>query len=251
MMTSRNRQVVGALLVLLLFGGGLLAGHLTASGSSTAATTTPTVHTTTSAPAPATGLGASRVVSGIPVGYPDTQSGALSAAANYTAATGGPATLSASGRAAVVAAIVAPGSTSAVSSQLASASSSALDQMRADQSAHTPFVFQVVPLALKVSGAFTAGQVTVDVYTVGYLASSTTTAAAGYGQGTVTLAWTGGDWKLTAYTTASATGPAPVGFDAPANGWEPANGESIYDASSEFRAAMGGSGTVVPSYVVP
>lgn len=256
MLTSRNRQIAGVGVALLLFGGGVLLGHSTTSGSATAATrtTTTTNPTGTPTPAPASGagLGASRVVSGIPVGYPDTRSGALSAAANYTAATGSPATLTASGRSAVLAAIAAPASATAVGSQLASASSSMLDQMRTDQASGTPFVFQTVPLALKVAGAYSPANVTVDVFAVGYLASSTTTAAEGYEQGTLQLAWTAGDWKLVSYnTTGSTTGPEPTGYNAPDSGWTPANGESLYQTSSDFRTAMGGSGEVVPSYVVP
>ncbi|MFE7194501.1 hypothetical protein [Kitasatospora sp. NPDC057541] len=248
---KRARTAVGVVLALGLFGGGVLLGH---ASNSTSTTTSP-------APPPAAspsggsaggGIGPARVVSGVPVGYQHTRSGALSAAANYSSAMGSRAILTPEGRAGIVSAIAAPDAADQIRKQLDRADSTSLDQLRTDVSSKVAFGFGSVPIALKLDGGElpeNATGATVNVYAVNFIASSTATAAGGYGQATVRLAWVNEDWKLVSFTTTSVPGPVPVGYYAPSTGWQPADGSSLYDISSAFRRTM--TDGTVPSYVIP
>ncbi|MER6365857.1 hypothetical protein [Kitasatospora sp. NPDC001527] len=247
---KRARTAVGVVLAFGLFGGGVLLGHASNSTSTTA----------TPAPPPATssgstsggGIGPARVVSGVPVGYQHTRSGALSAAANYSSAMGSRAILTPEGRAGIVSAIASPDAADQIRKQLDRADSTSLDQLRSDQSSKVPYGFASVPIAVKLEGGELpegATSATVNVYAINFMASSTATAAGGYGQATVRLSWTNGDWKLAAFTTTSMPGPVPVGYYAPSTGWQPADGSSLYDLSSQFRRTM--TDGTVPTYVIP
>ncbi|MFD8705890.1 hypothetical protein ACFV1W_25345 [Kitasatospora sp. NPDC059648] len=252
---KRARQVLGVALALGLFGGGVALGHSTSDTPSRSATQAPPAPAPAmdgaSAPAATAGLGPARVVSGVPVGYRHDRGGALSAAANYASAIGSPRVLTPEGRAGIVSAIAAPDAAAAISQQLdKSASGATFDQLRTDQAGKIPFGLASIPIALKLDGPGEPGDTaTVQVYAVTYVASSTATAAGGYGQATVRLSWTGGDWRLTGYTAISTTGPVPTNFYSPSTGWLPVDGSSLYDVSAGFRRTLT-EGTV-PAYVIP
>ncbi len=253
---KRARQIMGVALALGLFGGGVALGHSSTgdapSRSATPAPPAPAPATDgTSTPASTAGLGPARVVAGVPVGYRHDRGGALSAAANFSSVIGSPRVLTPEGRAGIVSAVAAPDSAAAIRQQLDhSAEGVTFDQLRTDQGGKVPFGLASIPIALKLDGGAEPGDTaTVQVYAVTYVASSTATAAGGYGQATVRLSWTGGDWKLTGYTAISATGPVPTNFYSPSTGWLPVDGSSLYDVSAGFRRTLT-EGTV-PGYVVP
>ncbi|MFI9366104.1 hypothetical protein ACIG5E_34395 [Kitasatospora sp. NPDC053057] len=249
---KRARLIMGTVLAVALFGGGVALGHSTTSSES--AKTSPAPAPPASTPNGATtasGIGPARVVAGVPVGYPHSKSGALSAAANYAAAIGSPRVLTPEGRTGIVSAIAAPASAAALQQQLdRSASGATYDQLRTDQNGKVPFGLASVPISLQLDGPGEPGDTaTVQVYAITYVASSTATAAGGYGRATVKLAWTGGDWKLTDFSAVSTTGPISTNYYAPSTGWLPVDGSSLYDVSSGFRRTLT-EGTV-PGYVVP
>ncbi|MFF2751078.1 hypothetical protein ACFVVA_36780 [Kitasatospora sp. NPDC058048] len=253
---KRARLIMGTVLAVALFGGGIALGHSTTSSESAKTSPVPappasTPNGTGTGATPASGIGPARVVSGVPVGYPHSKSGALSAAANYSAALGSPRVLTPEGRAGIVSAIAAPASAAALQQQLERSTSSATyDQLRADQGTKTPIGLASVPISLQLDGTGEPGDTaTVQVYAITYVASSTATAAGGYGRATVKLAWSGGDWKLTDFAAVSTTGPISTNYYAPSTGWLPVDNSSLYDVSSNFRRALT-EGTV-PGYVVP
>ncbi|MFE3557326.1 hypothetical protein ACFXKW_21025 [Streptomyces sp. NPDC059193] len=252
-MHPQARKALGVALAVLLAGGGFAAGAATAGTSSetetsgTAAPAATTPAPSGSASAPAAAPGASRTVSGIPVGYPQTRSGALSAAANHMAALSSPAILTPDGRATVTETVAASASHQTVRARLDKADSAALDALRADQSGRIPFVLRTIPLSVKES-AYSDTAATVSLFTLTVMGSSNSTANSAYGAATVELVWEAGDWKVKAYDTAPVVGPIPAGFYAPSTGWQPSNGKSLYDVSADVREWMNGT---VPGYVVP
>ncbi|MFE7665515.1 hypothetical protein [Streptomyces celluloflavus] len=260
MMTPNVRKGLAVVAALALFGGGVGLG-LTASGDGDAlaggqSTGAPADNsgpgkggTAGSSSAPA--MGAARLSGGIPVGYPHTQAGAQSAAANYTAALNSPQLLTSAGREATVRAISAASSAGSLRSQLDGVDKTpSLDGLRSDKAAQNAFVMRTIPLSVTVSpGGYTAEKADVDVYAISFTVSSVSTAASTYGKSTVSLVWSDDDWKLAKYTVTPTIGPASNGYYAPSNGWQPQNGKSLYDVSAEFRKALG-EGTV-PGYVVP
>lgn len=251
MMTPQARRALGGVAALVIFGCGILVGTA-ASGHSTSTTPGSGLPGGSSSSGndtkPTSALGPTRTVAGVPVGYPDTKSGALSAAANYTAAVGGSATLTSSGRAGIVKAIAAPGSADALQSQLNN-SDPALAPLKNDQVQQNPFVLRTVPLAVKAT-SYNQDAATVQVFALALSASTQSTASSGYATGTVNVVWAEGDWKLQQYGAPSpVVGPMVNGYAAPANGWQTTNGQSLYDVGSNFRSEMNSG--AVPSYVVP
>jgi len=243
--------VIGAGVVLA--GVGFVAGR--GSASRTAAAGRP------GAVAPAPGrtgaladhlcrTGGPRLVSGVPVGYPRTRSGVLSAAANYTAAFGSALVLTASGRDGLARAVEPAGLGNEVRTRLAQAPKSRLlAGLDADRRAGRPMVLQTVPLRLRVLGSYGPARSRVAVYAATYVAGSQSTATVGHGTEVLDLVWWRGDWKLRSITNRPETGPIPAGYDAPPNGWQPGPGGNLVDASEQVRDAM--SGGAVPTYVVP
>jgi hypothetical protein len=188
-------------------------------------------------------------VNGVPVGYPHTRSGALSAAANDTAAFGSPAVLTAAGRDGLLDAVTVRGQDGQPRAQLGQAPKSAmLAGLARDRANGVPFVLRAVPLTVRLAGSYDPAAVRAQVYAATYVAGSESTATIGHGMASVALAWRDGDWKLTAISTRPQVGPIPAGYVAPEDGWQPGNG-NLVDVSEQVRDAM--SGGAVPTYVVP
>lgn len=254
--TPRNIKSAGAVLgaAVLLAGAGFIAGRGSAPRTSTAggpgaAPPASSGPARTGGPAgrPYAGL---RLVDGVPVGYPRTRSGALSAAANYTAAFGSPAVLTASGRGRLARTVEPAGVPSDVRERLAQAPKSALlAGLERDRAAGRPMVLQAVPITVKPVGPYTPGETKVAVYAATYVAGSENTATVGHGTVYLTLVWAGGDWKLRSIINRPETGPVPAGYEAPPDGWQPGPDGNLVDASEQVRDAM--SGGTVPTYVVP
>jgi hypothetical protein len=190
-----------------------------------------------------------RLVNGVPVGYPHTASGALSAAANYTAAFGSPAVLTAKGRAGLLTAVTVAGRNGQPRAQLDQAPKSAmLDGLARDQASGARFVLRAVPLTVRLAGPYDPATVHAQVYAATYVAGSENTATIGHGLAAVALVWRDGDWKLTSILNRPQVGPIPAGYVAPEDGWQPGTG-NLVDVSEQVRDAM--SGGAVPTYVVP
>lgn len=239
----------------LLAGGGFVAGrgsavHVTSTERSGAAATPAPAPDRSEDPARRSATsGGLRLVDGVPVGYPHSRSGALSAAANYTAAFGSPAVLTKTGRKGLARAVEPTGVDNEVRRRLAEApKSTLLAGLDDDRRAGRPMVLQSVPLALKVVGRYDPSTTKVAVYAATYVAGSENTARVGHGTAFVTLIWWRGDWKLRAIVNRPETGPIPAGYAAPPNGWQPGPGGNLVDASQQVRDAM--SGGTVPTYVV-
>lgn len=253
--TPRNAKTAAAVLGagVLLAGAGFVAGRGTAPDAEAAGH--PAAEATSAAPVRTSGPAGSRAaglrrVNGVPVGYPRTRSGALSAAANYTAAFGSAAVLTASGRENLARAVEPAGAASDVRQQLAQApKSSLLAGLARDRAAGRPMVLQAVPITVKPVGSYDPNTTKVAVYAATYVAGSENTATVGHGTAYVTLIWSRGDWKLRSIINRPETGPVPAGYDAPPDGWQPGPGGNLVDASEQVRDAM--SGGTVPTYVVP
>lgn len=254
--TPRKAKTAAAVLGagVLLAGAGFIAGRGTTPQTSTArgpgagpsASPAPE-RTDRPADPPYAGL---RRVNGVPVGYPHTRSGALSAAANYTAAFGSPAVLTAAGRDGLARAVEPAGAASNVRQQLAEAPKSGLlAGLARDRAAGRPMVLQAVPITVKTVGAYGPATTEAAVYAATYVAGSENTATVGHSTAFVTVIWWRGDWKLKAIVNRPETGPVPAGYDAPPDGWQPGPGGNLVDASEQVRDAM--SGGTVPTYVVP
>ncbi|MDH6112210.1 hypothetical protein P3T36_003620 [Kitasatospora sp. MAP12-15] len=172
---------------------------------------------------------------GIGVGYPHTEQGAQSAAANYAVALGGADMFRADGRHAILAAIADPSAVATLQSRLDQAlTPDALAGYGLDPQGRAPsgltFVSRATPVGTKTSG-YTADSTQAMVWCVGLggLAgtSSTKPVTANWYTVTLTLHWTGNDWKLTDFNRQS--GPAPVPADQQA-----ANAEEITGAVQQF-----------------
>lgn len=172
---------------------------------------------------------------GIAVGYPHTEQGAQSAAANYAVALGGADMFRADGRRAILTAIADPAAVATLQSRLDQAlTPDALAGYGLDPQGRAPsgltFVSRATPVGTKTAG-YTADSTQAMVWCVGLggLAgtSSTKPVTANWYTVTLTLHWTGNDWKLTDFSRQS--GPAPVPADQQA-----ANAEEITGAVQQF-----------------
>lgn len=243
--------VIGAV---VLAGAGFAAGRGSAPHSPDAgrpaAAAAPSPVRTGDPAAGSAPVGGLRRVNGVPVGYPHTASGALSAAANYTAAFGSPAVLTASGREGLARAVEPAGAASDVRKQLAEApSSDLLAGLARDRAAGRPMVLQAVPVSVKPVGPYSPNVTKAAVYAATYAAGSENTATVGHGTAFVSLIWWRGDWKLQSIINRPETGPVPAGYAAPPDGWQPGPDGNLVDASEQVRDAMNGG--TVPTYVVP
>ncbi|WP_327068292.1 hypothetical protein [Kitasatospora sp. NBC_01302] len=172
---------------------------------------------------------------GIGTGYPDTDQGAQSAAANYAVALGGADMFRPDGRRTVLAAIADPAVADALRARLDQAITPAvLSGYGLDAQGQAPkgltFVSRAVPIGTRTDG-YTADSTKALVWCAGLggLAgtSSTKPVSASWYTLTLTLHWTGGDWKLTDYTRQD--GPAPVPADQQA-----ASADEITGAVQQF-----------------
>lgn len=170
------------------------------------------------------GSGGSRVVAGVPVGYPHTPAGAQSAAANYVVAYGSAAMYSPTRRRAIVDAIADPAVRREIAAQFAVAFGSTGQLFGLDPAGQAPaglqFVCRALPIGVRLLGYARDGSTAqVAVWADGIVglagATSTRPVEDSYSTTTVTLRWAAGDWKWVSFTTAD--GPTPVSGGQPAS----------------------------------
>ncbi len=153
---------------------------------------------------------------GVPIGYPHTSKGAESAAANYVAAFYTPLMVTASARHTLIDAIADPAIASSLESQLDTAYSQVDSGLGLSADGNPPsgqtFVERCAPVGVTlVSNDNDNATVSVWAVTVSGLAGtgSTHPVVENWSTVTVTLHWTGGDWKWRSF--ASSDGPVPTG----------------------------------------
>ncbi|MDH6126321.1 hypothetical protein [Kitasatospora sp. GP82] len=172
---------------------------------------------------------------GIGSGYPHTDQGAQSAAANYVVALGSAEMFRADTRRAIISTIADPTVAPTLQARLDQGfTADSFARFGLDAQGRAPkgltFVSRTVPIGTRTTNsADTATKV--DVWSVGLhgLAGegSTQPVAADWYTLTMTMRWTGSDWKLTDYSRKS--GPAPVPGDQQA-----ATAEEITAAVQDF-----------------
>ncbi|WP_035798870.1 hypothetical protein [Kitasatospora mediocidica] len=156
---------------------------------------------------------------GIGVGYPHTELGAQSAAANYAVALGSADMFRADSQRTILAAIADPAALDLLQSHLSpSLTPAALAALGLDAQAKAPagltFVSRSTPVGTKTDG-YTADTVHASVWCValsGLAGSSSSKPVSDYWYTvSLTLHWTGNDWKLADFS--NQLGPAPVPAD--------------------------------------
>jgi hypothetical protein len=187
------------------------------------------------ATAPTGQLPVATASNGIGVGHPHTDQGAQSAAANYAVALGSAEMLRAEGRRTVLATIADSTSQAALTARLDAAfSKETLAKLGLDEKGKAPkgltFVSRTVPVGTKTTNSADTAYV-VEVWCTGLLGlagpGSVLPVAENWYTLTVTMRWTGADWKLTDF--ARRTGPAPLPGDQQA-----ATAEEITGAVQDF-----------------
>ncbi len=162
---------------------------------------------------PATG--ASRSENGVPVGYPQTQPGAIAAATNFTQFIGGPLFLQPDKYRAALATLAAP---EAKDKLLREAEGNAASQQNATQiisnaSRGVAVSIGAYPLAYHVNN-YSPSASEISVWYVALLGEDgQVTPSQVWATVTVDLEWTNGDWKVTSDGTSD--GPVPVLTQAP------------------------------------
>ncbi|WP_405018783.1 hypothetical protein OHV05_19210 [Kitasatospora sp. NBC_00070] len=188
-----------------------------------------------SATAPTGQLPVATASNGIGVGYPHTGQGAQSAAANYAVALGSVEMLRAEGRRTVLATIADASSQAALTARLDAAfSKETLARLGLDDKGKAPkgttFVSRTIPVGTRSTNSADTATV-VEVWCTGLLglagASSVRPVTENWFTLTVTMRWTGADWKLTDF--AQRSGPAPLPGDQQA-----ATAEEITGAVQDF-----------------
>ncbi|MFF4340258.1 hypothetical protein ACFY00_10005 [Kitasatospora sp. NPDC001540] len=174
-------------------------------------------------------------VNGIGTGYPHTDQGAQSAAANYAVALGSADMFRTDGRRTVLTTIADPTVLPALQARLDQAFTPETNaRYGLDAQGKAPkgqtFVNRVVPVGTRTTnGADTATRV--DVWCTGLYGltgeGSVVPVTQDWYTLTVTMRWTGSDWKLTDYSRAA--GPAPLPGDQQA-----ATAKEIADAVQQF-----------------
>lgn len=201
----------------------------------------PTGATTTSAaPAPGTGpavvvpgngvlppiSGATRMVGPVPVGYPNTQAGAVAAATNYLGIlNGSPILLTDAGRTAAINAAALPDKAAALDAQLAPGLRRVATALSVDQSGKSrngALALRVVPLGYSVTNFTADKSAVIQVWHAQMIGvaggASQVPVQMTYWTGTVSLVWDGKDWKW--------------------SGVEVANGPSLTDAGEPGGEAL-------------
>ncbi|WP_274914115.1 hypothetical protein [Streptomyces sp. WZ-12] len=157
-------------------------------------------------------------------GFPKTEQGAQSAAANYVVALGSSAMFNHDQRHEVVGTVMAPSVVDGFQTKLDNLYSPQFFKnagLKPDGTAPagTTFVYRTIPVGTK-STAFSASEATVEVWCTGLLGlageGSTKPVTTSWVTFTMKLSWTGSDWKTVGY--AQKNGPAPVSGDVPASG---------------------------------
>ncbi|MEU9077786.1 hypothetical protein [Kitasatospora sp. NPDC048538] len=186
-------------------------------------------------PAPSGDQPVGTTANGIGSGYPHTDAGAQSAAANYAVAVGSADMFRTDSRHTIIATIADPGAAPALQTRLDqgfggdTAARYGLDaQGRAPKG--LTFVSRTVPVGTKSTG-YNDGDAKVEVWCTGLTGlageHSVQPVTTNWFTLTLSLHWTGSDWKLTDFT--SKQGPAPMPGDQQA-----ATAEEITGAVQQF-----------------
>jgi hypothetical protein len=199
---SRRASIAVAALVVLL------AVVSTALAVSLATRTVPTTAAVRGVPLPA---GASRIESGVPVGYQQDESGAVDAATNYLVVLDSPLVLHPEQVRAAEAVIAAP----AYRDQLIAAGDANLRALNssfglaAEADLGVQVVIRFVPIAFHVD-SYEGEHAAVSVWAVWVLAEDGILAIQQHWlTSTILLEWTAGDWKLTGASSRPGPVPAP------------------------------------------
>nr|WP_188296185.1 hypothetical protein [Streptomyces sp. CBMA156] len=170
-------------------------------------------------PAPSGDQPVGTTANGIPTGYPHTEPGAQSAATNYAVAIGSADMFRTDSRHGIVATIADPGALAGLQSRLDQGfGGDTVTRYGLDAQGHAPkgltFVSRTVPVGAK-STAYTDGDAKVEVWCTGLTGlageRSVQPVTTNWFTLTLSLHWTGSDWKLTDFT--SRQGPAPMPGD--------------------------------------
>ncbi|WP_194892775.1 hypothetical protein [Catenulispora pinisilvae] len=151
-------------------------------------------------------------------GYPDTQDGATAAAANFVAAYGSEAMMTANSRHKLVQEIADPAIVTTLQQQLDQAFTLAAQGFGLDKNGNAPtgqsFVSRAVPFGTTVAN-YSAAKATVAVWinmisgTAGQ--GSTHPVSETWSTVTLNLTWVNGDWKWSSFTQADGPTPVPAG----------------------------------------
>ncbi|MED7952124.1 hypothetical protein ACFVYP_29665 [Kitasatospora sp. NPDC058201] len=203
-----------------------------AGGSADRATSTAT---TGAGPAPSGDQPVATTANGIAAGFPHTDQGAQSAAANYAVAIGSADMFRTDSRHTIVATIADPTATPTLQARLDQGfGGDTVTRYGLDAQGRAPkgltFVSRTVPVGTKSVG-YSETETKVEVWCTGLTGlageRSVLPVVANWFTLTFTLRWTGSDWKLTDY--ASRQGPAPMPGDQQA-----ATAEEITGAVQQF-----------------
>ncbi|MFD7414253.1 hypothetical protein ACFVZ3_23100 [Kitasatospora purpeofusca] len=186
-------------------------------------------------PAPSGDQPVTATVNGIAAGFPHTDQGAQSAAANYAVAIGSADMFRTDSRHTIVTTIADPAAAQTLQSRLDQGfGADTVARYGLDAQGRAPkgltFVSRTVPVGAKAVG-YTDTETKVEVWCTGLTGlageRSVQPVLASWFTLTLDLRWTGGDWKLTDY--ASRQGPAPMPGDEQA-----ATAEEITGAVQQF-----------------
>lgn len=219
-----NRNVITIVGVVVLLIAAIAFANRSDGGPGTATTTDTPKNPATRPTAPTGTDPVKGKTNGIASGFPKTEQGAQSAAANYAVALGSADMFHRDQRHKIVETVMAPSAVEDFQKTLDRAYSADFYKnvgLKADGT--TPpgltFVSRTVPIGTKVTES-SGEQATVEVWCTGLLGmagvKSTKPVTTSWFTLTMKLAWTGGDWK--ALTHSQKDGPAPVSGDVPASG---------------------------------
>ncbi|MFE4360192.1 hypothetical protein [Kitasatospora sp. NPDC056800] len=170
-------------------------------------------------PAPSGDQPVGTTVNGIPTGYPHTEPGAQSAATNYAVAIGSADMFRTDSRHGIIATIADPDALAGLQGRLDQGfGGDTATRYGLDAQGHAPkgltFVSRTVPVGTKSTG-YSDGDAKVEVWCTGLTGlageHSVQPVTTNWFTLTLSLHWTGSDWKLTDYT--SRQGPAPLPAD--------------------------------------
>ena len=212
------------------------AGPLTAGGP-TLCSSVP-LDLCSSGPAPVQvdgGFQLTHQVAGVAVGYPRTEAGARSAAANYLVAYGSPLVFVPASRHALLTAMLDPAVRATMLAQTDVAFSATADRFGLGQDGQPTipgvrFVSRTLPVGVRTV-SFGPDTAVVSVWAAGLLGLaggiSPMPVTETWSTTTLTLRWAGGDWKWVSFT--GETGPTPVPSIS-----TPSGAQAIADAVSGF-----------------
>jgi hypothetical protein len=170
----------------------------------------------------------SSVVAGVPVGYAHTPDGAASAAANYLGALAGPQLLDPPAYDALLRRMTTAEGYAELKRQANAGRPQALQNLGVGGSPAPQLIVRSAPLGYRID-AYSPGQATVSIWSVGIVGSSTTRPPdASWSTTTITLDWTG-DWRMSGYRTVS--GPVPPDSASQV----PSLPTDLFSASPEFK----------------